>query len=302
MSAEDIVSYAIRHDLLPEKETKRVMALMEKRPGRLQNFAGLLRKLERAVMSDLRDRNVKSPFAKRMVNNGDVLLGPDPYHSVVHTYPSMSLNKNVFLVGPPGCGKTTFIFHFLAAVLPLGFVKTLLFDEAKHVLRRLVPVYAKHGQKLHVAKGEEFPLGLFDIAEIVDPRASIEPITVAIGESIAATEPGMRLLREVNYSLFESFGLFGAVQPKRFPTAIDLREAIAGHSTAPVLVKEGLLNRLDPILIGMPGLRYSRGEDIRSILRSHLLLECDGVSTDASNLLKSLIITKAMLLRKQEMP
>ncbi|QDU52119.1 hypothetical protein [Gimesia panareensis] len=296
MSPIDLVAYALNCNLLDESLHEKIQKQLERNPERLLKKTALMRKIEKAVMQDVQHRKIKAPFPQRReCEEGDIILGRDPFNeNKYQTMYSESLPKNILLQGPPGCGKTTFIMSLIFSLMLI--VKTLLFDESKNELRRLIPVYAELGHILHMIKLQDFPFGLLEVPEGVNPRDCVEPFALSIADSIASSEPGVRLLREIIFQLYETRGIFAG--SRNFPNGMHLREAIAEHPKAQKLIKDGLLNRLDPILLSLNGLRYQKGEDIERILDSHILLECDSVSSEASNLIKGLIVTKAVLLKK----
>lgn len=234
--------------------------------------------------------SLTAPFYKRLVNEGEILIGKDPWEPTPQLLRSDEVTS-AFIGGTPGSGKTTLLRLLATQVAKSGCIKVLLVDSEKEELRSLQPIFAQFGQSLHVFDGRHFPFNPLD-PEKLDVRLYFEHISSVFGDACQVGDPSIRIFKEGLYQHLENS------DKQALPAILPIIREFVARTPGNQHAKEAVLSRLDAMILATPGFNYKKGESTKRISENNIVLECSAMDPAAKQFLIGAIILREFLHRK----
>lgn len=266
-------------------------------------------------------RDLTADFNERHINEGDILIGTDIFTGKAHYHFAREFGNNSVETGVPGTGKTTHLKLLIPQMANQGIRIAAIDSEKEELYSELAPIFKNIPQdpnnpennklyKIDIKTSPYNPLQIPETNNPINPKDFIDLISESIASALDISDPGRRLLKQAIFKKYLETGILDSNNDnphnnqsndnRDFPTLFEIYESIRSMRKLNALTLEGVLVRLEHVLISLEGLRYRIGESSKTLSSKNVVFECGNVSPECRDLIISTMLVQEFLRRKAE--
>ena len=215
-----------------------------------------------------------------------MILYPDvPYYPFL--FEERELNSHVLLCGRTGVGKTTLIYSLISQILVNATSPILIFDfkrDYRHMLTRY--------DNIHVIRWHDFRINP------LTPPPGMDRLQWLLVFCDVFCQVSSVLLGSKGFLLEQLTGLH---KENPMPTIAALSEKLDREYISPVrrqaVYLDVIRNRLKTVMISLGEVLNCQGFDVQKMLKSNVVLELDGLSTEMQDFLVNILLMQIFCYR-----